>query len=42
MIDYIEKNNIEVVGDFIETVIIPRVNKEGKENTLAKLEVLCK
>lgn len=42
MINYIEKNNIEVVGDFIETVIIPRVNKEGKENTLAKLEILCK
>ncbi len=42
MIDYIRENNIEVVGDFIEMVIIPRVNKDGKENTLAKLEILCK
>lgn len=42
MIAYIEKNKLEVVGDFIEMVIIPRVNKEGKENTLAKLEILCK
>lgn len=42
MIDYIEKNNLKVAGDFIEIAIIPRVNKEGKENTLAKLEILCK
>lgn len=36
------KNNIEVVGDFLETAMILRVNKDGKENTLVKLEILCK
>lgn len=42
IIDFIFKNNIEVVGDFLETAMILRVNKDGKENTLAKLEILCK
>ena len=41
-IDYIIENDIEVVGDFLETAMLLRVNKEGKENTLAKLEILCK
>ena len=42
IIDFIAENNIEVVGDFLETAMILRVNKDGKENTLAKLEILCK
>lgn len=42
IIDFIYENNIEVVGDFLETAMILRVNKDGKENTLAKLEILCK
>lgn len=42
IIDFISENNIEVVGDFLETAMILRVNKDGKENTLAKLEILCK
>lgn len=42
MINFIVENNIEVVGDFLETALVLRVNKDGKENTLAKLEILCK
>ena len=42
MIDFIHENNIEIQGDFLETTIVLRVNKDGKENTLAKLEILCK
>lgn len=42
IIDYIRENNIEVVGDFLETAMLLRVNKDGRENTLAKLEILCK
>lgn len=41
MIDFIKENNIKVKGDFLETTIFLRVNKDGKENTLAKLEILC-
>ena len=41
MIDFIHKNNIKVVGDFLETAMVLRVNKDGNENTLAKLEILC-
>ena len=42
IIEYAKENNIEVIGDFIETEIIARVNKEGKGNNLAKIELLCK
>ena len=42
IIDFISENNIEVVGDLLETAMVLRVNKDGKENTLAKLEILCK
>ena len=42
MINFINENNIEVMGDFLETAILLRVNKDGKENTLSKLEILCK
>lgn len=42
MIDFIHENNIEVMGDFLETAMVLRVDKDGKENTLAKLEILCK
>lgn len=42
MIEFAKCNNIEIVGDFIETSIITRLNKDGKENNLAKIEILCK
>ncbi len=42
MINFIHENNIEVEGDFLETTIFLRVNKDGIENTLAKLEIKCK
>ena len=42
MLNYIKVNNIQVYGDFLETTIVLRVNKDGNENTLAKLEILCK
>ncbi len=42
MIMYAQKNNILVQGDFIETEIIARVNKQGQANNLAKIELLCK
>lgn len=41
MLQYAEEHNIEVVGDFVETEIIARVNKEGKGNNLARIELLC-
>ena len=39
--DYIRNNNINVIGDFSETWIIPRSYK-SKEITLVKLEIMCK
>lgn len=42
MIEFAKYNNIEIIGDFIETSIIARLNKDGKENNLAKIEILCK
>lgn len=39
--DYIINNNIDVVGDFSETWIIPKSYK-SKEITLVKLEIMCK
>lgn len=42
MIEFAKCNNVEIVGDFIETSIIARLNKDGKENNLAKIEILCK
>lgn len=41
MLNFIEENNMKVAGDFIENYLVVRVNKDGKENTLAKLEILC-
>lgn len=41
MIDYIKKNNLKVSGDFLETAMVLRVNKDGDESSLAKLEILC-
>lgn len=41
MIRFAEENNINVTGDFIETEIIARVNKDGQGNNLAKIELLC-
>ena len=42
MIDYIEKNNIEVEGDFNEVWIMPRVDSNGKEKTFGYIEILIK
>lgn len=42
ILKFAEANNIRVTGDFIETEIIARVNKEGKGNNLAKIELLCR
>lgn len=41
MIRFANDNNIDVTGDFIETEIIARVNKDGQGNNLAKIELLC-
>lgn len=41
MIKYIKENNIKVSSDFLETAMLLRVNKDGDETTLAKLEILC-
>lgn len=40
MIKYIQDNNMEVLGDFIETEIIARVTKDGVGNNLSKIELL--
>lgn len=42
MIRFAQDNNIKIVGDFIETGIIARVNKDGKGNNLSKIELLCR
>ncbi|GEA33080.1 MerR family transcriptional regulator [Clostridium diolis] len=42
IIDYINKNNIKISGDFHEVYILPQVNEDGKENTLMKLEIMKK
>lgn len=42
MIAFINENNIEVEGDFLESAIFLRVNKDGIENTLSKLEIKCR
>lgn len=40
IIDYINKNNIEVIGDFHEIYIMTRVGAEGEEKSLAQIEIL--
>lgn len=42
MMKFAEEHDIQVIGDFIETEIIARVNKEGRGNNLARIELLCK
>lgn len=42
IIKFAKDNNIEVTGDFIETEIIARVDKYGRGNNLAKIELMCK
>lgn len=42
LIDYITDNNIEVIGDFNEIWIFPRIGKDKKEVTLVKIEILIK
>ncbi|WP_294373286.1 helix-turn-helix domain-containing protein [uncultured Clostridium sp.] len=41
MIKFAKDNNIQVAGDFIETDIIARVDKEGMGNNLSKIELMC-
>ncbi len=42
LVNYMIDNNIEVVGDFNETWIFPRIGKDKKEVTLVKIEILIK
>ncbi|RDY27187.1 MerR family transcriptional regulator [Romboutsia weinsteinii] len=42
ILEYIKENNIEVVGDFNEVWVMPRVDKNTKEKTLIQLEILKK
>lgn len=39
LVDYIQNNNLNVVGDFSEKWIIPRVDYNGRESTLVKIEI---
>lgn len=41
LMDYMKENNINVVGDFSETWILPRLD-HNKESTLIKLDIMCK
>lgn len=42
LLDYINKNNIEVSGDFNETWIISKVDENSKEKSLIKIDILIK
>lgn len=42
IIDYVNNNDIKIIGDFHEVYILPQVNEDGKENTLMKLEIMIK
>lgn len=42
ILEYIKLNNIEVIGDFNEIWVMPRVDNNGKEKTLVQLEILKK
>ena len=42
ILSYVKSNNIEVVGDFNETWIIPRIGEDGQETTVVKLDLMCK
>ena len=40
--NYIEENNIEILGDFYEIYIITRVSSDGVEKSLGKIQILIK
>lgn len=42
IMDYIEENSIEVLGDFYEIYIITRVGTDGMEKSLGKIQILIK
>lgn len=42
IMDYIEENNIEILGDFYEIYIITRVSSNGMEKSLGKIQILIK
>ena len=42
IMNYIEENNIEVLGDFYEIYIITRVGSDGSEKSLGKIQILIK
>lgn len=42
LLDYINENNIEVVGDFNETWIIGKMDENLEERSLIKLDILKK
>lgn len=42
MLDYINKNNIETVGDFNEFSILSRVNTKEAEKSIIQLEIQIK
>lgn len=42
IMNYIEENNIEVLGDFYEIYIITRVSSDGIEKSLGKIQILIK
>ena len=42
LLDYINENNIEVVGDFNETWIIGKMDENLEEKSLIKLDILKK
>ena len=42
IMDYIEKNNIQTIGDFNEIYIMTRVGSDGKEKSLGQIEILIK
>lgn len=40
IMDYINKENIEVIGDFYEIYVMTRVGNDGKEKSLGKIQIL--
>ena len=42
MLNYIEKNNIEIVGDFNEFSILSRINTNEAEKSIIQLEIKIK
>ncbi|MCB2298516.1 MerR family transcriptional regulator [Clostridium tagluense] len=42
LIEYMDKNNVEVSGDFYEVYIMTRVGNDGKERSLGQIQILKK